>query len=247
MEFTGPMPMDAMLFAPLPKDYRQKRGTPRIMGERLASPKQLAAQDRKKWVKRKVSIYGKTVTLLTKDLVCLWYTATGTRLVRVVVTRDPKNNYADRAFFSTCHKDEATSVIESYARRWLIEVSFRESKQAFGFAEVQNGWSRGARSKGRPKPGPQAREKRGRHAVERTAPFALIVRGILVAWYLGQDRWEQDVENHKSRCRWYTTKATPSLDDMLNALREEIQLHRIQRYPLTIGTRAQLEKALRLL
>jgi hypothetical protein len=239
--------MDAMLFKPLPKDYRQKRGTPRVMGDRLPSPKELAATSKNDWVKREVSIYGKTVTLLTKDLVCLWYTATGTRPVRVVITRDPKGNYADRAYFSTCRKPGAKTLLESYARRWLIEMSFRESKQAFGFAEAQNGWSRGTRKQGRPKPGPQARGKRGRRAVERTAPFALIVRGILVAWYLGQNRWEQDIERHKRHSPWNTGKATPSLDDMLEAVREAIQLHRIQRHPLTIGTRAQLEKARRLL
>ena len=247
VEFTGPMPMDAMLFKLLSEDYRQKRGTRRVMGDRLPSSKELAANDDVDWVERKVSIYGKTVVLLTKDLVCLWYTATGTRPVRVVVTRDPKGNYADRAFFSTRHKAGAKTLLESYARRWLIEVSFREAKQTFGFSEAQNGWSRGTRPQSRPKPGPQARGKRGRRAVERTAPFALIVRGILVAWYLGQNRWEADVEKHKRHSPWNTKKTHPSLGDMLDAVREEIQLHRIQRHPLRISTRAQLEKARKLL
>ncbi|MCP5023125.1 MAG: hypothetical protein GY930_15310 [bacterium] len=73
------------------------------------------------------------------------------------------------------------------------------------------------------------------------------MRGILVAWYLGENRWEQDVEKHKRHSPWNTEKTHPSLDDMLDAVREAIQLHRIQRHPLGIGTRAQLEKARKLL
>ena len=245
IEFTGPMPMNAMLYAPLPQDYRQKRGRHRIKGRKLPSPAQLAAKHPKAWVERKVRIYGKRVTLLTQDLTCLWYTATGLRLIRVVVTRDPKGKFEDRAFFSTRHAWSAKTILESYAKRWLIEVNFREAKQALGFAHPQNGWSRGPRSKGRPKAGPRPRGDRGRRAVERTAPFALIVRGILVAWYLSQDRWQQDVAGHKARARWYRTKATPSFDDMLHAVRVEILAHRMTATPPPMGTLAESRKALR--
>jgi hypothetical protein len=42
VDFTGPMPMDAMLFEPLDEDHVQKRGTPRVKGNRLPSAAQLA-------------------------------------------------------------------------------------------------------------------------------------------------------------------------------------------------------------
>jgi hypothetical protein len=247
VDFTGPMPMDAMLFAPLAKGYRQKRGTPRVKGPQLPNPAQLVAKNSRGWVSRTVTIYGRKVTLLTQDLTCLWYTATGTRLVRVVVTRDPKGNYEDRAFFSTRHTDSAKNIIETFARRWSIEVSFREAKQAMGLVEPQNGWSRGKREQGRPKAGPQPRGDRGRKAAERTAPFSLIVRGILVAWYLGQDRWEQDVEKHRAGAPWYGSKSTPSFNDILGALRLEILTHRYDATPPKKRTRAQYADDLRAL
>ncbi len=244
IDFTGPMPMNAMLYEPLAKDYQQKRGRRRIKGRKLQSPAQLAAVNPRAWRKRTIRMYGKSVKLLTKDLTCLWYTATGTRLVRVVLTRDPKGNYEDRAFFSTRHAAAAKTILEIFARRWTIEVSFREAKQALGFAEPQNGWSRGKRSKGRPKSGSQPRGNRGRLAVERTAPFALIARGILVAWYLGQDRWKQDVEAHKARSPWYLTKTTPSIDDMLNAMRTDILARRLYATPPQKHTLAEYRRTL---
>ena len=67
-----------------------------------------------------------------------------------------------------------------FARRWLIEVCFRDSKQLLGLNDPQNGWSRGVRRKKRPKPGPQPRGNRGRKAAERTTPFVWIVYGITV-------------------------------------------------------------------
>lgn len=239
IDFTGPMPMDAMLFAPLKKGYVQKRGTPRIKGDRLPSPLQLAADEQARWKKQRVKIYGKTVMLLRLDTTCLWYTATGTRLIRVVVTRDPSGNYNDRVFFSTRHSASPKSIIEAIGRRWSIEVSFRESKQALGLAEPQNGWSRGKPSKGRAKPGSQARGDRGRLAVERTAPFALIVRGMIIVWYLGQERWRQDVEEHRARAPWYSSKITPSFNDMLCAIRREILGHRYATTPRRERTLAE--------
>jgi hypothetical protein len=247
IDFTGPMPMNAMLFEPLAEDYIQKRGTPRIKGPRLPSPTELAAKKPKAWKKQTVEIYGKQVILLTQDLTCLWYTATGTRLIRVIVTRDPKGNYKDRAYFSTRYAACVKTIIESVGRRWSIEVSFREVKQTLGFAEAQNGWSRGKRSNGRPKPGSSPRGDRGRLAVERTAPFALFVRGMIIVWYLGQDRWKQDVEKHKALAPWYQTKVAPSFDDMLAAIRGEILGHRYQATPPSDRTVAEYLRGLQAL
>lgn len=247
IDFTGPMPMDAMLFEPLADDYVQKRGTRRIKGDRLPSPVELAKAEEADWKESTVTIYGKRVKLEILTWTCLWYTATGTRLIRVVVTRDPKGNYEDRAFFSTRHKDSAKSIIESVGRRWSIEVSFREAKQSLGFAEAQNGWSRGERPNGRPKPGPQARGDRGRLAAERTAPFALVVRGIIIVWYLGQERWQEDVDAHRRRAPWNRSKSTPSFQNMLNAMRGTILCHRYEANPPERRTVAEYEETLQAL
>ena len=245
IEFSGPMPMDALLFAPLNKRAKPTMGRPRVRGEQLPNPAQQVKAKPRGWTTRRIKMYGRKITLLTQDWTCLWYTATGTRLLRVVVTRDPKGRYKDRAFFSTMRTASPEKILQLFAHRWLIEVSFREAKQALGMSEAQNGWSRGRRRSGRPKPGPQPRGDRGRHAVERTAPFALITRGIIVVWYLRQNRWQKDVDAHQAWARWYRTKRTPSFDDMLHALRLDLLAHRLSSNPLPTRPCVKLFRSLR--
>ena len=236
--------MDARLFDKLPEGYRQVgRGQRRVKGERLPSPAQRALK-RGGWKVLGLTIYGRQVRLKVKCWACLWYTATGTRLVRIVLTRDPKGRYADRAFFSTQHELTPEQVLGRFAGRWLIEVSFRDVKQSLGLGEPQNGWSRGKRHT-RPKPGPQPRGDRGRRAVERTVPFVLVLRGILVVWYLRESRWKRDVAAHRRRARWYTHKTTPSFDDMLGAARIELLAYGLATHPRSKGTLAEYRRTIR--
>ena len=242
VQFTGPMPMDAMLFGPVP-EYAGT-GRPRRRGKRLPSPKARARSSRA-WTRLELELYGRRTKLLVKSWTCLWYTATGQRLIRVVLTRDPKGNYADRAFFSTEHELTPEAILALYAHRWLTEVSFRDAKQHLGLNDPQNGWSRGKRSK--PKPGPQPRGKRGRKAAERTAPFAWVVYGIVVVWYLGENRWRRDVADRSKTFPWYRSKRSPSFEDMLAALRTEIMAHRLLARPLRTSTLAETRRTLRAL
>ena len=53
-------------------------------------------------------------------------------------------------------------ILERYASRWAIEVTFRDLKQLLGFSESQ-AWTR--------------------LAVLRTAPFVGIVYSVVVLWY----------------------------------------------------------------
>ena len=241
VQFTGPMPMDALLYGPVPK-YKGV-GRPRVRGERVPNPKQRAKR-RSRWKKASVVLYGgRSSKLLIQSWTCLWYTATGQRLVRVVLTRDPKGNCEDRAFFSTDLSATPTEILQRFAGRWLIEVSFREAKQLLGLVDPQNGFSRGTRSK-RKRPGPQPRGNRGRKAVERTAPFIWAVYGIVIVWYIGENRWQGDVRTYCQRAPWYRSKTTPSFEDMLDALRTEILVHRLLGHPLLNRTRAETRRAL---
>lgn len=242
IHFSGPIPMDALLYGPVPA--YSGIGRPRVHGERVPSPKQ-RAQRRAKWKKISVVLYGDRASeLLIQSWTCLWYTATGQRLVRVVLTRDPKGNCEDRAFFSTDHPATPEDILQRFAGRWLIEVSFRDVKQLFGLADPQNGFSRGTRPR-RKAPGPQPRGNRGRKAVERTAPFIWAVYGIVIVWYLGQERWQRDVRSYRERAPWNRSKTTPSFEDMLEALRAEILVHRLLGHPLLNRTRAETHRALR--
>lgn len=243
IQFTGPMPMDASLYGPVP-EYGGV-GRPRVRGKREASPKQRAQRKKSKWRRIRVSLYGGRPTeLMVQSWTCLWYTATGKRLVRVVLTRDPKGNYEERAFFSTDHSATSTKILQRFAGRWLIEVSFRNTKQLFGLVDPQNGFSRGARQK-RKKSGPQPRGNHGRNAVEKTAPFIWAVYGIVIVWYLGEERWQRDLQAHRERAPWNRSKATPSFEDMLEALRAEILVHRLLGQALLNRTRAETRKGLR--
>jgi hypothetical protein len=245
VDFTGPMPMDALLYGLTPK--YSGRGRPRLKGARLLNPKQRAAHRDTKWREVSVALYGRCPTkLLLLSWVCLWYTAAGTRPVRIVVTRDPKGVCEDRVYFSTETSATPEEILQRYAGRWLIEVAFRNAKQLLGLADPQNGFSRGKRERTK-KPGPQPRGDRGRRAVERTVPFVWIVYGIIIVWYLRSNRWERDVEAHRERAIWYRSKRTPSYQDMLEALRTECLIHRLMRHPLLNRTHEETRRTLRAL
>jgi len=242
IHFTGPMPMNAHLYGPVPT--YSGTGRPRVRGERVASPKERAQRRGKSaWRKISVELYGNRASeLLIQSWTCLWYTPTGQRLVRVVLTRDPRGNYEDRVFFSTQHSAAPAEILVRVARRWLIEVSFRDAKQLFGLTDPQNGFSRGTR-RARKKAGPQPRGNRGRNAVEKTAPFIWTVYAIVLIWYLGENRWERDVEALRKRATWYRSKQSPSFEDMLRALRTEILVQRLLGKPLLNRTTAETRKA----
>jgi len=245
IDFTGPMPMDALLYGLTPK--YSGRGRPRLKGARLPNPSQRAAHRDAQWKRVRVELYGQRPTeLLLLSWICLWYTAAGTRPVRIVVTRDPKGVCEDRAYFSTETSATPEEILQRYAGRWLIEVAFRNAKQLLGLADPQNGFSRGKRTRSKQQ-GPQPRGDRGRRAVERTVPFVWTVYGVIVVWYLRSNRWQSDVEAHRKRARWYRSKKTPSYQDMLEALRTECLVHRLMRHPPQNHTRRETRRFLRTL
>ena len=242
--FVGPVVMKAALHEP-PPPYGG-RGRPRKVGRRLPSPRLMRTAPAARWSRIATKIYGRDVTLLVQTVECLWYTVAGSRLVRVVVTRDPAGRYADRAFFATDPSLTAAQIIALYSHRWDLEVTFRDLKQLLGLADPQNGWWRRAagRRPAKKRPGPRPERVRARKAVERTVPFALAVHGILVVWYLRHGRAAHDVRAVHAWAPWRTRKKAPSLADMLAALRAEILRARLSQHPLPERVR---EKVLRLL
>jgi hypothetical protein len=238
--FVGPMVMDAALYEPA-GDYGGT-GRPRKKGKRLHSPQQMAARA-SRWRKITICAYGRRITVKVKERVCLWYTVAGVRLVRVVVTRDPKGRSMDRAYFSTDAEMSAEEILARFTRRWLIEVSFRDVKQWLGAEDPQNGWSRGKR-RGRKKPGPQARGDRGKHAVMHTVPLAFIAYAVVVLWYLREGAPKRDVDRTRKRAPWYRHKSTPAFGDMLVALRREAWATRLSEHPGKKGVLAKLRRLL---
>lgn len=228
VRFVGPICMDAAFYTP--PEPRSGRGRPRKKGRRLPSPAQLIQDDSVPWEPRTVLLYGRPVEMLIKTQKGLWYTVAGQRLVGMVVTRDPNARFDDKAYFWTEPTEvEAEQALCEYSHRWPQEVMHRNAKQELGLGEPQNGWWRRPRGqrRGRKQPGPQPDAERGAKAATRTTPFIFVVYAIVVVWYLGHGRPEDDVRRVRQRAPWYRHKTEPSFSDMLAAARRELLLSRI--------------------
>ena len=221
--FVGPMHMDAALYNP-PPPKREGRGRPRVKGKRRLSPRQLIAAGRIPWRSHEMVLYGRTVTVLIKSQTCLWYTVAGSKRVRMIVTRDPKNRIEDRAYFITDAKMNTEEIAKSFSLRWTQEEMHRNVKQHLGMEDPQNGWWRRPKGQRRNKkiPGPQPHKKLGSNAVNRTVPFILTIYALVVLWYVVYGCARDDVERARRRAPWYREKSEPSFGDMMAALRRHL-------------------------
>jgi len=137
MTFTGRIRSDARLREPAPGPQpKSKRGPKPKRGPWLRKLSVLARQ----WSKfstETVFIYGKTVTLRLREVVAYW-PAVG-RVVKVVITRDPKRPRRIAYLMTTDLAMTAVGVVETFARRWTIEQLFSVAKNQMGFdsAEVR--------------------------------------------------------------------------------------------------------------
>ena len=220
--FVGPMCMDAALNDPPP--IYNGIGRPRKKGKRRLSPQQLAASKRIRWKKQTLTLYGREVTILMKTQVCLWYRVAGSKLVRMVVTRDPKGRIEDRAYFITDAKKNVCDIARTFSLRWTQEEMHHNVKQYLGLEDPQNGWWRRPAGHRRDTriPGPTPHERRGENAVRHTAPFILTIYALVVMWYVTNGTPKEDVARARHRAPWYRHKTEPSFGDMLAALRRHI-------------------------
>jgi hypothetical protein len=199
VHFIGRSRLDAALYAP---PRRNRRGRPRVKGERLASPG-ARAMSGKGWRRLRATIYGDTATIEVKVFDALWYVVAGGRLLRFVLVRGWPGHDDDDVLVTTDLTLTAQEVIERYCLRWKIEVTFEEAKGRLGFEDPQN---------------------RTNAAVERTAPMALCIYSLTVIWFVTVGhRLPGAVVN---AFPWYA-KTIPTFSDMLAALRREAWRQRI--------------------
>lgn len=188
--------LDAAIYQPPPVRRAGQMGRPRVRGAKLPSPAARIAAGKLPWQKLRVTVYGKTVTVSVGVIDALWYVAAGSELIRLVVVRDFPGHEKDDVFACTDPTLSPVSIIETFANRWSLEVTFHEVKGKLGFEDPQN---------------------RTELAVERTAPFALWMYSLVILWYL-------DI-GQKLRCArmkvmpWYRDKSAPAFSDMLATLR----------------------------
>ena len=135
------MRLDAR-FYDFPPEQSEKKGRKRIVGSRLATPKELLEQNSHGWMGIEVSWYGgerKNIEFLTGS--CLWY-GYGIRPVpiRWVIVRDPKSSFEAVCLFSTNVSSLPIEIIEAFVARWQIEVTFEEARRHLGI-ETQRQWA----------------------------------------------------------------------------------------------------------
>jgi DDE superfamily endonuclease len=185
----GALRINAALTAP--PETQPRRGRRRIRGDRLPSPEQLA-RSKEPWRTTKADLYGRRRSVRYKMLDAQWYRGCGGRLLRVVVV------YVDsqliRVFVCTDPTLRVSTILETYAARWGLEVTFRDLKQLLGFADSS---------------------ARKREAVERTAPFVGFIYTTLVLWAM-DGAWRSNVAAPPIR-PWYGHKQGLSFADILRA------------------------------
>ena len=188
--------LDAALYAPAASRRRGQMGRTRVRGKRLASPQARAKSAAAPWKKLTVHVYGRTVTVRVLVIDALWYVAAGSELIRHVVVRGFPGHERDDVFVSTDPTLSPRAIIEAFARRWSLEVTFHETKGKLGFEDPQN---------------------RTERAVERTAPFAFIAYTLVFVWYALHGKRSPAAK--LPPVPWYTHKAGVTFSDMLATLR----------------------------
>ena len=184
-----------------------QRGARRKKGVRLPGMAAWAADLSQVWQVLSFDQFGLHATLLVKTIQALYYTAGKDRLLTILLVRDPEGKRPDQMFYCTRLDWEARQVLSAYAGRWAIEVTFENSKQFLGLEDPAN---------------------RLPLAVQRTAPMALLLYSVIVAWFhrVGH-RWVRFPDRP-----WYTKKAEPSFADLLSTLRRvswEEQFQQVRR------------------
>ncbi|MFE2964362.1 transposase [Streptomyces sp. NPDC059340] len=196
---TTRLPASAVLYDLAPP-RTGKRGRLALKGERLGTPKDLAATAA--FASFQVKRYQRTETVHLAEVTCLWYGSFHTRTVRVILLRDQgtASGY-DLALVTTDLTTPPTGLVIRYAWRWSIEVTFAEARDLLGIGQART---------------------RTRAAVERTAPFALYCYTITVVWYALYGHHPSDAADRREQAPWYATKTDPSLSDMITKLRRVI-------------------------
>jgi hypothetical protein len=204
---------DAALYAQPPRRRPGRKGRPRRRGHRLPPLKHLIAH-RQGWDVLPLVLYGRAVTPRVFSLTALWYGALRQQPVRIAVVRDPSGRRRDEAFFCTDLTVDADFVLQTYARRWTLEVTFHDAKQHLGFGHAQN---------------------QAPTAVSRTAPFAGLVYSLVLlraAAHLRQGGTLGWLVRP-----WQRSKSAAAFPDLLSALQLELRRAPISAAPASTPRR----------
>ena len=171
VSFVGRMRSDSAVYDATPAPRKSKFGPAPKRGARLPSPQQAAKQADQNatgqgpwlWQDVEAMAYGVKRALRVLSYVVVWPTVLGLRPVRVVVVRDPEGKMKDAYLFTTDLDASLAWVVETFARRWSIEVAFRASKQVLDVEGPQH-WCM--------------------ESIGKVAPWVWLMQSLLQVWYL---------------------------------------------------------------
>jgi SRSO17 transposase len=176
-----------------------RRGRPAKWGKKLPGLAQIATDPATAWTQATVRRYQKTETLMLHSIDCLWGPLGAETAVRVILVKDTDKACGYQiALITTDLTSTPAQIVERYADRWPIEVSYEDAKHIFGVGDARN---------------------RTRKAVQRTAPFQFLTMTLTITWYALHGHHPDDVAEHRARAPWYLSKTNPSSADMLAKLR----------------------------
>ncbi len=140
--FITRLRLDAALYEPAPTRLPGQMGRPRLKGQRLPTLKELLDRPDTRWSRTSVAWYDNdTRAVELSSHTALWYhTGKPPVSIRWVLVRDPLGQLNSQALLCTDPAVAPIRVVEWFALRWRVEVTFQEVPAHLG-VETQRQWS----------------------------------------------------------------------------------------------------------
>ncbi len=135
--------LDAQLFAPAPPRRPHQKGRPRLVGPRLPTLEQRAADPTTAWTPLTVAQwYGREERLVeVSSQTAVWYhTGLPPVPIRWVLIRDPHGEFPTQALLCTDQDAAPTQILAWFVQRWQLEVTFHAMRAHLGL-ETQRQWT----------------------------------------------------------------------------------------------------------
>ncbi|MEN9869657.1 MAG: hypothetical protein RLZZ171_640 [Cyanobacteriota bacterium] len=135
--------LDAALYEPAPSRFPGTMGRPRLKGKRLPNLERVLIDADTDWSTITLTNwYGETerTVEITTGLAVWYHTALPVVPIRWIIVRDPLGKFKSQALLCTNQKYQSQQILEWFARRWQIEVTFEEVRRHLGM-ETQRQWS----------------------------------------------------------------------------------------------------------
>ena len=192
-------------------------GRPRIIGERLLTPRQMMSAEDTNWIAAEVAWYGgKQRSFMLLSGTGLWYRCSqGATWVRWVVVRDPDGKRDDEIFFTTDRTLSPAGIVECYVRRWSIEVTFEEARRHLGIETLRN---------------------RSHNAIRRSVPMLFALYSLIVIWFA---LFKSGNGDHINRTPWYN-KIYITFSDMMKTARLDILSELVSLQDCNLSTEFQV-------